>query len=62
MRYNWQQPDWPHLRYDLKGVEDALLDFAEQTGHISGILKTLPEDINMDVLINTMVVQAIKTK
>ncbi|MDQ3845074.1 MAG: DUF4172 domain-containing protein, partial [Bacteroidota bacterium] len=61
MLYNWQQTDWPHFSYDLKGVEDTLLDFAEQTGHISGILTTLPEDIRMDVLINTMVVEAMKT-
>lgn len=61
MRYNWQQQDWPNFSYDLREVEDALLDFAEQTGHITGILKTLPEYTRMDVVINTMAAEAIKT-
>lgn len=61
MPYNWQQPDCLHFRYDFKGVEDALLSFAEQTGYITGVLKTLPEDIQMEAIINTMVAEAIKT-
>lgn len=61
MAYNWQQSDWPHFTYDLKSVEDALMDFAEQTGRITGILKTLSDDIQMEAIINTMVAEAIKT-
>ena len=61
MIYNWQQPDWPEFRYDLQGVENTLFDFAEQTGHVSGILSVLPEDIRMEAIIATMVSEAIKT-
>jgi Fic family protein len=61
MLYNWQQQDWPHLRYDLTGIEDALLDFAGQIGHITGVLKVLPDDVQMDAIIDTMVAEAIKT-
>lgn len=61
MIFNWQQPDLHYFRYDLKGVEDMLLDFAEQTGHNNGILKTLPEDVQLEAIINTMVTEAIKT-
>ncbi|RYZ51804.1 MAG: DUF4172 domain-containing protein [Sphingobacteriales bacterium] len=45
MIYNWQQPDWPEFHYDLTTVEDSLFVFAEHTGHVSGILKALPEEI-----------------
>ncbi|GAA0545731.1 Fic family protein [Chitinophaga japonensis] len=61
MSYNWQQPDWPDFKYDQQAVEDALFTFAEETGHISGILKGLPEDIQMEAIINTMVAEAVNT-
>jgi Fic family protein len=61
MKYKWQQPDWPNFRYDLREVEDALFDFSEQTGHITGILKSMPEDVQMEAIINTMVAEVIKT-
>jgi Fic family protein len=61
MKYNWQQPDWPDFSYDLHEIEDALFEFSEQTGHISGILKSLPEDVQTEAIINIMVAEAIKT-
>jgi Fic family protein len=61
MIYNWQQPDWLDFRYELGNIEDALFSFAEQTGHVTGILKSLPEDEEMEAIINTMVIEAIKT-
>jgi len=61
MTYNWQQKDWPNFTYDLSGAEDALLLFAEKTGHTSGILKALPEDTQLDAIIEIMVSEAIKT-
>jgi hypothetical protein len=47
MAYNWQQKDWPHFHYDLRGIEDVLLAFAEKTGLASGLLKGLPEDVQL---------------
>ena len=61
MIYNWQYPDWPDFRYDLHDIEDALFNFAEQTGHVSGLLKAMPEDIQMEAVIDIMVAEAIKT-
>ena len=61
MTYNWQQPDWPDLRYDLTGVEDALFSFAEQTGHVGGMFESISEEAQIEALINTMVAEAIKT-
>ena len=60
-RYNWEQKDWPNLTYSLMDVEDDLFVFAEKCGHITGILKALPEDTQMDAIIDMMVAEAIKT-
>lgn len=61
MKYNWQQQDWPEFRYSLHEIEDVLFDFAEQIGQVSGILNAMPEDTQMEAIINTMVAEAIKT-
>lgn len=61
MVYNWQQKDWPEFSYNLSEVEDALYAFVEETGHISGILKGMPENIQSETMIHIMVSEAIKT-
>jgi Fic family protein len=62
MQYNWQHNDWPHFRYQiLQSTEDALYTFIEETGHMNGILKTLPQNIQMEAIIDIMVSEAIKT-
>ncbi|SEI37619.1 Fic family protein [Dyadobacter sp. SG02] len=57
----WQHPAWPDFQYDLAGIEDILFVFAEETGHIGGILKGAPDGIQVEALINTLVAEAIKT-
>jgi Fic family protein len=42
-------------------MEDILLVFAEETGHINGILKGAPNTLQIETLINTLVSEAIKT-
>ncbi len=61
MQYNWQQPDWLDFKYNITNVLDLLFAFAEETGHISGILKTLPENTQLETIIDTMVAEAMKT-
>src|SRR5688572_8618919 len=61
MSYNWQQKDWPQFRYDLSGVDDALLNFAERTGRVGGLLKGLPEEAEAETIIDMMVMEAVKT-
>lgn len=61
MPYNWQQPDWPHFRYDLTGIEETLFMLAEKTGRASGLLKGLTADAQLEATIEMMVVEAIKT-
>ncbi|MBL1277847.1 MAG: Fic family protein [Ectothiorhodospiraceae bacterium] len=61
MRYNWQQPDWPEFQYDASAAQDILVAYAEKAGHVGGILKCLPDNIQSDSIINLMVSEAIKT-
>jgi len=61
MRYNWQQPEWLEFKYDISNVLDLLLSFAEETGHITGILKTLPESTQLETTIDIMIAEAMKT-
>tara|TARA_R110002072_G_scaffold236366_2_gene393967 strand:+ start:528 stop:1628 length:1101 start_codon:yes stop_codon:yes gene_type:complete len=61
MKYNWQQKNWPEFRYELSEIEDDLLTYAERSGQISGILKTMPEHSKMEAFIDRMVAEAIKT-
>lgn len=59
--YNWQKKDWPNFSYNLAKIENELFSFAERVGHVGGILKSLPEDMQMEALIDIMVAEAIKT-
>jgi Fic family protein len=61
MNYNWQQPGWPLFTYQLFDIEDVLFKISEETGHISGVLKALPENIQTETLLNIMVAEAVKT-
>ncbi len=61
MVYNWQQEDWPDFRYALGGLDDALFTFAEETGRISGMLNAMPEQLQMEAIVDSMVAEAIKT-
>ena len=61
MRYNWQQPDWPEFRYELDGVADNLLVFAEHAGRVDGLLEGLPEDLGTEAVLNLMIAEAIES-
>ncbi len=61
MKYNWQQPDWPDFKYNVSVVQDILFAFAEKAGQVGGILKTLPDNMQTDAIIDLMVSEAIKT-
>ncbi|GAX61990.1 filamentation induced by cAMP protein Fic [Candidatus Scalindua japonica] len=46
---------------DFKRFEDLLFSFAERVGHVSGILKVMPEITQTDTMIDMMVSEAIKS-
>ena len=61
MKYNWQKSGWPHFKYSLEKIEDILFAFAEETGHVTGLLKGMPKNEEIEAIINMMVSEAIKT-
>lgn len=61
MTYNWQLPDWPHFRYDLVAIQDVLYQIAEKMGHVSGLMKGLPEAMRTETILDLMVSEAVKT-
>jgi Fic family protein len=60
-RYNWQRKDWPNFTFSLEASEDALYVFAEKAGHISGIWKAIPENMQMEAVVDLMLAEAMKT-
>ncbi len=60
-RYNWQQTDWPHFRYDLSTLHPVLLSIAEKAGFISGQLTHLEANLQTDAMITLIAEEAIKT-
>lgn len=61
MKYNWQLKDWRKFRYDLQGLEGKLMIYIEEAAHLGGMLKALPDDLQIDAVINTLLNEAIKT-
>jgi Fic family protein len=60
-RFNWQQKEWPDFKFDLANIEEYLYSFYERVGNVTGMLKAIPDDIQMETLIEIMVAEAIKT-
>jgi Fic family protein len=61
MKYNWQLPDWPHFKYELKAVEDQLYLFAEKAGQAGGLMLGLPGKAQEEAALDFMVSEAVKT-
>lgn len=61
MKYIWQKKDWTKFKYDESVLDNLLLDFAEKIGRISGFLKGLTEEAQIEAMIDMMVFEAIKT-
>ncbi len=61
MKYNWQRSEWPDFQYNLEGLQEKLLWFAEKSGRVNGLLSALPEIEQADARINMMVSEAVKT-
>jgi len=61
MIYNWQNPEWPDFVYNVSELEEKLYSFSEKMGLITGILRSLPGDTQMETIVEVMVAEAIKT-
>ena len=61
MSYNWEQSDWPTFTYKEGKAGKILLDFLMKSGQMSGVLTGLAEGNQTELLLEMMVVEAIKT-
>lgn len=61
MTWNWQRPDWPRFRYDLRGLEPELLTFAQRSGELQGAWRVLPEEARDEALVDTMIAEAVQS-
>ena len=59
--YNWQKKDWPNFIYAENEVENELSAITEKSGIVSGMLKAIPEKMQMETLIDMVISEAIKT-
>lgn len=60
-KYNWQQADWPAFTYKLTSLEERLFAFERQAGTLEGIATSLPQGMQLDHLVDTMLLEAMKT-
>src|ERR1035437_7206442 len=60
-RFNWQQKEWPDFKFEIINIENFLYLFYERVGHVTGMLKAIPDDMQMETLIDIMVADAIKS-
>jgi len=61
MLYNWQFPGWPNFTYDVEEVQPLILDFAEETGEVNGLLHRIPRDLQQETWLQLMLSEAVKT-
>jgi len=59
--YNWQTKEWPHFIYEVNDVENELYIIIEKFGLLTGMLKAMPEEMQMDTILDIIVSEAIKT-
>lgn len=61
MPWNWQRPDWPRFRYDLRGLEADLLSFAQGSGELHGTLRMVTEEERDQAVVDTMIAEALQS-
>lgn len=61
MQYNWELTTWPNFTFSIKDIEHDLYSFAQETGEVNALLKSLPDDIRQETLLEMILSEAIKT-
>jgi len=61
MTWNWQQTNWPNFTYDKNILQQFEDDFLKNTGLLHGMLKYLPEEDQLILMIDIMSNEALKT-
>lgn len=61
MKWNWQQPDWPHFRWNGDALAALEAQFLQQSGVMIGVVKHLGDEDRTSVVLDVMTDEAIKT-
>jgi len=59
--YNWQHKNWPNFKFNLDGLEDLLIDIQSNVSLVTGAVSALPEKMQTEALVQTIVAEALKT-
>lgn len=60
--YIWQHPQWPHFEYNLsEETQDLLYQYAMESKALLGEVDQLPQDMQMEAIIDLMVAEAMHT-
>ncbi|MEM7551100.1 MAG: DUF4172 domain-containing protein [Bacteroidota bacterium] len=59
--YNWELKNWPNFIYNESDYESDLTNYLAKTSIVSTLLEGIPENLKPDLVIQSMLVQALKT-
>ncbi len=59
--WNWQQSSWPYFKYDTSKINLLATDFLQEFGFIVGVFEHLSEEDKMNITIDLMSTEAVKT-
>jgi len=59
--YNWQHKDWPGFKFDPTDLQGLQFSFYELSGSVSGILRSIPQELQTETMVEIMVGEALKT-
>lgn len=61
MAYHWQLPGWPAFQYKVEETQSLILDFAQETGEVQGLIQVLPDELKLETRLQAMLSEALKT-
>ena len=59
--YNWQRENWPQFKFTTTNLESKIGAIMLKAGELKGKLSALPEDVSIAVVVEILVIEAIKT-
>jgi len=59
--YNWQRENWPKFKFTTTHLEPVVGAIMLKSGEINGKLAALPEDLSISMLMEILILEAIKT-
>ncbi|MGH8666021.1 MAG: Fic family protein [Burkholderiales bacterium] len=61
MRWNWQNPGWPHFAFQPEPLAGREATFLQRSGVVVGAVRHLPADEHVQLVIEVMSTEALKT-